>query len=249
VTALYYSFTSETEHDRFEKAAPASGVLGSFTCTLSDGVLEAIPSVEFRDRQAARDALEPHLRDWEGSAYLSDRAYRIRFVYDRSSVEEVDPQPGVINLFAELHGSGFATATLTIAQRDHAEYPPFDAGFRRTDLTARSVSRLRRTRDGGETWPAFAYFVLTQLEADFGGRKGAAAGLSVSRKVLDKLGRICDKRDPEIGRKAGHALESITPSERAWLEAVVVRLIRRVGEHAAAGPLAPITMADFPPLT
>jgi hypothetical protein len=34
-------------------------------------------------------------------------------------------------------------------------------------------ARLRRTRDGGEIWPAFAYFVLTRIEAEFDGEKGA----------------------------------------------------------------------------
>ena len=254
MTALYYRFTSEIEYDHFEKAEPASGVLGSFSCTLADGVLEAIPSVEFRDRQAARDALEPQLRDWEESAYLSDRAFRIRFVYDRSSVEEVDPKPGVINLFGEVSASGGGAATLTITRRDNLEYPSFDTGFRSSPLVQRLTVRLRRTRDGGETWPAFAYFVLSTLEEKFGHgpnkprRRNAAKGLAVDWPVLHTLGGICDRRDPDIGRKAGTIPEPITASERAWMEAVVVRLIRRVGEHAASGPLAAITMADFPPL-
>ena len=252
MTALYYRFTSEIEYDHFEKAEPASGVLGSFSCTLADGVLEAIPSVEFRDRQAARDALEPQLRDWEESAYLSDRAFRIRFVYDRSSVEEVDPKPGVINLFGEASASGGGAATLTITRRDNLEYPSFDTGFRSSPLVQRLAVRLRRTRDGGETWPAFANFVLTQLEVEFGGasdrRRNASKVLAVDLVVLRRLGEITARPDPEIGRKAAKNPATITGPERAWMEAVVVRLIRRVGEHAASGPLAAITMADFPPL-
>ncbi|HSW42737.1 MAG TPA: hypothetical protein VLM76_09535 [Patescibacteria group bacterium] len=249
VTALFYRFTSDTRRDTFVAAAPRSDSLGSFSCTLADGVLEAIPSVEFRDRQAARDALEPHLRDWEESAYLSDRAHRIQFVYDRSTVEEVDPQPGVISLFGEAHGFGFAAATLTIAQRDNAEYPPFDAGFRRTELTERLASRLRSARDDREPWPAFAYFVLTSVCVEYGrapdARVAAARELRVSRQVLRCLGQISSKGDRHVGRKAAAREESITVAERAWLEAVAVRLIRRVGEHAAGGPLPQITLADF----
>jgi hypothetical protein len=251
VTALYYRFASETDHHDFGQAAPLAGELGPFSVTLANGILEAIPSEEFRDRQAARNALEPSLRDWEQAAFLSDCAYRVRFEYERSAVEEIDPQPGVVNIFGEVHAHGSGQARLTVAPR-RLGYPPLDRGFVRTPLTDLLTARLRRTRDGGETWPAFAYFVLTQLQAEFGGAAGsrsfAAKTLSVSRAVVERLGSISSKRDPSIGRKAGRTPEEITPAERAWLEAVVVRLIRRVGEHAGGGPLPLITMADFPPL-
>lgn len=247
VTTLYYRFASDSERDRFDDAAPWAGSLGTFNCTLAAGILKAIPTVLFRDRETAKRTLVPHLRAWEQQAFLSPHGYRIRFEYQRSDVEEIDPQPGSITIFPEPVSVSLEVFAPTIT-RGNLAYPAVDPDFVQTPLTDLLSGRLRRTRDGGETWPAFAYFVLTRLEADFNGRSGAAAGLSVSRKVLDKLGRICDKRDPEIGRKAGRKPESITISERAWMEAVVVRLIRRVGEHAAGSPLVPITMADFPPL-
>lgn len=247
VTALHYRFVSETDLDSFASAAPWSGSLGTFSCALSDGVLTAIPAVEFRDRDAAKRALEPHLRAWEQGAFLSPSAYRIRFEYDRSDVEEVDPQPGSMTIFVETIGVT-ATAFAPTIRRGNAEYPSVDPLFVRSPLTDLLIERLRRTRDGGETWPAFAYFVLTRIEAEFGGEKGAIAALAVSRNVLEGIGTICAKGDPDIGRKAGRTPETITSSERAWLEAVVARLIRRVGEHAGGRPLQQITMADFPPL-
>jgi len=248
VRALYYRFVSDREHDRFDEASPLTPRRGDFDCSLVDELLTAIPIVELKNREKAREALEPHLRDWEQDAFLSQRAFSFHFQYESSDIEALDPDPGNVYVFPEV-AVGRATAFGAAAViRRNSEYPPPYPTYRRTPVTDNLVVRLRRTRDGREPWPAFANFVLTQLEADFGGRKGAAAGLVISRKVLDKLGRICDKRDPEIGRKAGRNAESITASERAWLEAVVVRLIRRVGEHAAGGPLAPITMADFQPL-
>lgn len=252
VTALYYRFTSETDHDTFVNATPWSGLLGAFDCALSDGVLKAIPTGEFRDRETAKEALEAHLHTWEQEAFLSPSTYRIRFEYERSDVEEVDPQPGNTTIFVEAIGvtaSGFAP-TIT---RGNRAYPSFDSLFVRTPITDLLTKRLRRTRDGGETWPAFAYFALSTIEEEFGtgggiARRNAAKALVVDWAVLDALGRICDRRDRDIGRKAARNPAPIAASERAWMEVVVVRLIRRVGEHAAGNLLAPITMADLPPL-
>jgi len=256
VTAMYYRFASETGRDDFGRAAPSAGTLGVFDCALSDGILKAVPTVEFRDREAAKQALEPYLRDWEQAAFLSPRAHRLRFEYEGSDVEEIDPQPRILNVFPEAAtGSGSAFGA-TVVTRVNREYPPFDAGFTRTPLTDLLAERLRRTRDGGELWPAFAYFVLTQLEAGFGGaekgdkrRRKMARTLAVEWPVVARLGEITARPDPEIGRKAAKDPAPITASERGWMEVVVVRFIRRVGEHAAGGPLTPITMADVPPLT
>ncbi len=252
VTALHYRFVSETDLDIFTNAAPWSGPAGSFACTLSDDALTAIPSVEFRDRETAKQALEPHLRAWEQEALLSPHAYRIRFEYERSDVEEMNPQPRSVTVFPEPVRIT-VTVPAPIITRGNREYPAVDPLFVRTPLTDLLTGRLRRTRDGAETWPAFAYFVLTTLVVEFGGpspgRSRAAKAMAVDPAVLTKLGAITARPDPAIGRKAAKNPVLITKPEQAWMEAVVVRLIRRVGEHAAGGPLAPITMADFPPLT
>ena len=71
VTALYYRFASETERDDFTGAAPWAGTLGVFDGTLSDGILKAVPTVEFRLREAAREALG--LASGGGSSRLSSR--------------------------------------------------------------------------------------------------------------------------------------------------------------------------------
>jgi hypothetical protein len=131
-------------------------------------------------------------------------------------------------------------------------YPAVDLLYARTPVTDLLAARLRRTRDGGETWPAFAYFVLSTLQEEFGRagsmRRSAASALGVDPTVLDTLGKICDRRDPDIGRKGAKNPAPITAPERVWMEAVVIRLIRRAGEHAAGGLMAPIAMADFAPL-
>jgi hypothetical protein len=61
------------------------------------------------------------------------------------------------------------------------------------------------------------------------------------------LGKLTSAADPEIGRKAGTPAP-LTAAERHWIEAVIVRLIRRVGERASGRPQPKLTMADLPAL-
>jgi hypothetical protein len=248
VNALYYRFTSGGS-DNFEKAAARSGMLGDWSYDLDAGVLRAVPAAEFRERRAARDDLEPHLRDWEQAAFLTTYAYRIGFDYDHADVEEVNPRPGSITVFPETIDLRFSMGTPTII-RGNREYPAPDTAFRRTPLTDALTERLRRVRDREAELPAVGYFVLDSLEEGFGGRASgkrarAATALGVDRAVLQKLGELTSAADPEIGRKAGPA-RPLTALEREWISAAIVRLVRRVGEHAAGTTTAQITMKDFP---
>lgn len=249
VTALYYKFRSENAQDLFDEAAPLSGTIGSFDFRLDQGILTATPNVEFRDRQAARDAIEPLLRDWEQSAFVTPYAYRIRFDYERSDVEEVDPQPGAVTVFPEtIVVKAGLSANATIV-RSNPKYPGLDTAFVRTPVTDRLTERLRRLRDREAELPAIAYVVLDTLEHEFGGtgsrRRNAAQALAVDEAVLDRLGALSSRADPDIGRKGGGDPTPLTPLEQRWIEEVIVRLIRRVGEHAAGATLAPISMSDF----
>jgi hypothetical protein len=94
VTALRYRFKSDNEHDRFDEAVAQEGSLGNWGYRLEAGLLTAVPSAEFHDRQAARDDLERHLRAWEQTAFLSTSSYRIHFEYDRADMVDADPSRG-----------------------------------------------------------------------------------------------------------------------------------------------------------
>lgn len=256
VTALYYRFESDSSHDRFDAAAPQSGRLGDeFEYSLEGGALRAMPFREFRDRDAARDALDVHLRAWEQSAFLGTLRHRIRFRYERSDVEAVDAPPGAVYVFPEtvriVAGipSGFAIT------RGNPAYPSPNPAYSRSDLTDRLTERLRRARDGKSDLPATAYYVLTAIEQEFGGsgrgsvkRINAAKALAVDRKVLAELGSLTSGGDPEKGRKAGGNPTPLTARELLWMDAVVARLVLRIGEHATGGTLAAITTVDFPTL-
>lgn len=130
-----------------------------------------------------------------------------------------------------------------------ATYPDPDLSFRASPLTNELILRFKQYCDGREPLPGMAYWMLTRLEEEYGGRRGAAQRLRAHYGVLDKLGELTSTvADPEIGRKAkGSQKNQYTEAELKWMEGVVVRLIRRVGELNVGGKnLQEIALGDFP---
>jgi hypothetical protein len=248
VTALIYGFRTETEEDRFDEAVPLNGTLGPFSFVLADRTLTATPLIEYRSREDAKEAIEPYLRDWEQLAFLDEPGHKIRFDYQRSQVEEINPMAGYKFAFAEDaigFGSALAAAVIT---RSNRAYPAPPGTFRRTALTELLVRRLRRVRVGEAELPATAYFVLTSVYEAFGQRSKAAKVLAIDQEVLRVIGDLSSRPDPEVGRKAKGKPATLTGQEKAWLLAALLMLIRRVGEHDGGGALTTITLADLPPL-
>jgi hypothetical protein len=247
VTRLVYRLQSETETHDFSQAGPLDGHIGLWAFRLEDGLLSATPSGEYRSREAARANIEEHLREWSQSVFLSGNGIQVRFDYERSEVEVINPPPNAQFVFPESATITLSVGTPTI-RIGHRSYPAPDPAFRRTPLTDLLVERLRALQDGRAELPAVAYLVLSAIEQAFGGRKACATALAVDPLVLGTLGRLSAQFDPVIGRKASGDQKPLTGDELAWLRAASPRLVRRVGEQASGAPLAQITMADFPNL-
>jgi hypothetical protein len=252
VQALYYRFKSLSDLDTFDKAVPLSGALGDFEFTLESAVLVAHPRAHFPDRESARDALEPYLRSWERGAFLSSSNHRIEFEYDHADIVDRDRNPHNIVLYPEPIRLRLVALDATV-KRENGRYPEPDAGFATTPLTDRLAERLRRVRDAEAEVPAAAYTVLTALEANYGGgRKGtrqkAAVAMSVDLEILHTLGELTDRRDPDLGRKAGTTPVPFTAAELWWLRDAMGLLIRRTGELAAGTAIRQLSMSDLPSL-
>ncbi len=247
VTRLVYRLVSESETDDFGAAEPLSGRLEDWDYALQAGVLEATPSGEFRSREAARADLEPRLREWCQAAFLTPNAFQIRFDYERSDVEVIDPPPGAVYVFPESAVLTLSMGTPTVVI-GHRKYPAPDPTFRRSPLTDLLTERIRAFREGRAELPAVAYVVLSALQTAFGSRAKCAAALQVDYRVLHDLGRLSSQFDPVIGRKAEGDPKPLTGQELAWIHAVTVRLVRRLGEHASGRSLSPIGPDELPPL-
>jgi len=96
-----------------------------------------------------------------------------------------------------------------------------------------------------------AYFIYTIFHELGESNKGSAANFQIDKAVLRKLSELStNSGDADAARKfqAKLPLTRMPDKERAWLEAAVPLLIRRLGEHTAAADLERITMASLPPL-
>jgi hypothetical protein len=147
VTRLVYRLVSESTTDDFGHAEPLDGHLDRWTFRLEGGLLDAIPSVEFRSREAAIEDIEPRLREWAQGTFLAPGAVRIRFDYERSDVEVVDPQPSNVFVFPEPARLTLSMGTPTIVI-GHRFYPAPDPTFRSTPLTDLLTERLRAHQEG-----------------------------------------------------------------------------------------------------
>jgi hypothetical protein len=148
---------------------------------------------------------------------------------------------------------GVGIAGTGTVSRDNSAYPPPDPDFVTTAITERLAERVRRVRDGEAELPATAYYVLTELENEFGGggrqsRRAAAKRLAVDSAILDKLGELTNRYDPDIGRKAKGPPAPLTDEEVEWILTAMLRLVLRTGELAGRASPSRLTMSDLPPL-
>jgi hypothetical protein len=233
VEELHYRFISENPSDRFDEALPLNVTLGMFDVELQEGSLIARPLEHYAGVESAKEDFEPHVRSWESAAFLNASRYRIRFEYTHAKV--VDRNPPLDNLVLNLHSiDSIVVGEHVTITRSMPWYPSPDTGFQASSLTDELVYRLKRYRDGRDTLPVVAYYVLEALEREFQGSKGAQQVLNVTDKVWHKLSKLSNHPDPEIGRHArnrsGIERRPFSQSELQWMEDIVFRLVRRVGE-------------------
>ena len=95
-----------------------------------------------------------------------------------------------------------------------------------------------------------AYFCLTVLEADAGGRRKAAVKHSIHELVLGKLGELTsDRGDRSTARKMSKVpVRPLSGGEIAWIEETIKRIILRMGDQRPLAELPKIMMTDLPPL-
>jgi hypothetical protein len=108
--------------------------------------------------------------------------------------------------------------------------------------------RYHGYRDGREPLLSMAYFCLTVLEANAGGRSAAARKYRIDKAVLHKLGELTSRRgDLATARKATAGVAApLTGPETAWLEVAVKTLIWRLGDTGDTTKLPSITLAELP---
>jgi len=227
-----------------------SNHLGSFD--LSNGELQIVPAEHFPDEYSARQVLEPFLRSWEIEADITSSVGTIRFAFKNSEVVDRNPpppgSPHVVDTRGVAAGLSSANASIESIRNTYPE-PPME--FRATPEVQLAYRRWLDYRQGKEPLLSMAYFVLTLLETDAGGRQQAANSFQIDIDILRKIGELSSNRGDETTArkvKKGIQLQNLAGPERHWLEVVIPLVIHRLGERATGAPLPKISMGDLPQL-
>lgn len=247
VELLSYDFVLQDTHHDFGSSEPWAGQLGDFDCRLEKGRLQATPQQHYVDVEPAREDLEPYLHAWELDSEL-EHGLRFRFRFSSAKVVDRDPTPGSASVAAQ----GVATLTLVgggKVQIGHSRYPaPPVQPVARSPLVDELMGWIWEMRTGHRLL-VIAYLVLTRLEFEYGGRGEAASALNVTRSVLETLGRLGVKNDPTERRKVKGPISPLSPAEKEWIRAVLLRLVHQAAEVAAGAQPPAVTMADLPSLS
>jgi len=258
VKALHYDVVSSEFLD-FENAAPIVHETAEFKMRLADdsACFEMKGHVSTMDE--ARAIVEPFAKDWEIQSGLEHSPGDFRLVFKRAEIvdqEQESPRrredgPKVVSVRGTAHVHSSMDAILHIHR---GAYPTPPTKFLSSPEVDMMYQRYKAYQEGREPLASMAYWCLTVLEASTGQRQGARAAASakyyVDLEVLSKLGSLSSEKGGVEARKAKALHQDYTPEEKAWIHAVIKRLIQQVGELAfdPQGTLLQLTMAEFPAL-
>jgi len=254
VVALHYRLETGPQL-AFNDPSPMTWDLDAFTLQLSDGQL----SVEMKDHFATVDAaqreVEPYLRSWEIDAALKYGAGAMRFRFDRPRMIDRDtPPPGASSVITPMAAEVVVVGEIPVVRAIRGQYPEPPERFRASVDVVAMWERYEGYLADKEPLPAMAQYCLTVVEQSVGGpqaRRRAANRYVIDYGVLSHLGYLASEvGDARTGRKKGRVIRPHTPAETAWMEAVVKRMIQRVGEWAYDPNVQSpqITREDFPRL-
>ncbi len=268
VSVLIYHLEMD-ETVAFHDPPPLEQETDAFHMRLADGVLRFEMKEHHASEQSARNRVWPHIRSWELWNALDLGRRALWFTFEKSEIVDLDPPPplppGVIEIkraieinTAEMVTVGFeGTARLTDRR---PQYPELPAGFVASPDVEMMWIRYELYRAGSDRITTMANMCLTVLQASAEtwaagrtNREKAANKYGISESVLKTLGKLASEvGDVQTARKVpkDRKFRPHAPAEIAWVEAVVRRLILRVGEWAfdPDARLPKLTMADFPKL-
>ncbi len=250
VQTLYYR-VKHSERVTYENARSLEFENEAFQLRIENGVIEITMKVHLTTREDACAKVEPFLREWELTASLEFWPGDFEFVYDRATVIDRNPTPGVYNLYLSTF-TNESTFGKQLLQADLLKYPDPPSGIARDADVELMFAAYCQYRAGERNFGGAAYYCLTALEGPkrHKRRQHAASRYAVDEAVLSKLGELTDNKGGKQARKAKGAGAAFTVAEKRWLEETMKQLIRRAAEVAydPSASRPQITMAGLPPL-
>jgi hypothetical protein len=217
-----------------------------FHWKLSGSTLSLIPKAHFATESDARAAAEPLLRAWEIQAGLDAGAPVITFEF--GTIRFIDATGDSSSGYALDHRAVRLDLDAALVRR-YSQYPLPPSAFAATPDIETLWFRYSMYRQCREPLQSMAYFCFTVLTSIAGGLDAAAKLFNIHRTVLRKLSELSTTTgDASTGRKKTRRLRPPTPTEKAWLEAVIPAIIRAMGTAAAMGSAPTLDMSQLPRL-
>jgi len=251
VVALHYRL--ETGPDLILKnPEPVEHKTQAFSVRLADGHLRA----EIKDDPAtvadAVGELTQYLRSWEILTNLCYGSGALKWRLEDAEVVGGPPGAGVSDV---LRGFLVPNGRFTFGvggPHTLTQYPALPHRFVASPVVMSLWQRYDDYLNERERLTQVAWWCITTIEWSSGGRPQTAKRYAISDHVLKELRRLANVGDERTARKrfVGQVLRERTAAEVAWMEAVIKRIILRVGEWAADSKAEwpKITMGDFPRL-
>lgn len=248
VAALHYRVEHWSYVD-YSKARPVNHEEDGFRVAVEEDRVRFEMKGDHPTLDSALEVVGPYISNWELDAALMSRPgeFKLRFV--KSEIVDKNPTPGQHRVNADPIHWKFTTSIPTVTKSSQYPKPPTGVSLRHNDDVKHMLDRYDDLRNGKDKLPSVAQFCLTKLEELAGGRGNAAQRFVISKRVLNKVGELADKKGgPAMARKAKGTYDDLSPEEVRFLDRVTKVFIRRVAEeaHSPGGPFQRITVKDFP---
>ncbi|MCL5107333.1 MAG: hypothetical protein M1401_00360 [Chloroflexi bacterium] len=261
VVSLQYKLVT-SESLTFRNPSPVEQETEEFRMRLADGIVTFETKEHYPSAEDAKKRLVEYLRAWEITGGLA-LGSEVRFSFQSAKVIDRAPSPPGIHSVHVSNGAITFSATLSVSI-ERQSYPEPPMHFKVSQDVETLWFRYHGWQFGREPLQAMAYFCLSVLEwrardavqqagLKVKPRRYIAETYSSEEGVVSEFGRLVSTvGNMQTARKLehGHDLRALTGQETQWIEALIKRLILRLGEyeHDPAGPHDPIRMADLPTL-
>lgn len=250
VVALEYRIEHGPDID-WSRAASFNVQNDRFDLRAENGRVRFHLKKHYATEEEARFSVEAdYIPNWEFDVGLKrgPNAFRLRF--ERSDIVDRNPPPGPPTLSISS-SSGVPSARVDLAPPMPPEFPePPRVGTKRSPDVDSMFQRYLRHLEGREPLPSMAYFCLTMLKQMAGGRAvNAAATFNISKRVLDRIGKLSSNKGGFSARKATGSNAPLTIDEERFLKSAVKLLIQRAAEveYGSDPSRKKITLADICP--
>ncbi len=206
--------------------------------------------------EEAKKLIGKYLRIWDILIGLEHNPEDLKFDFQSADIIDRSPSKDDKKTISLQNTFGMKCSIDGTLHLSHASYPSRPNKFAVSPDVETIYQRYKAYRQNKENLTSMAYMCLTVVEISAGGgekRKEASKKYGINKKVLNELGKLCtSKGDVREARKASKngMFVPLTAKEKAWIEAVVKALIRRLGEWAydPNTNFKKLTMDDFPAL-